>query len=228
MAATAAVQNPELSPIFNVMRGFAIILSGLLSFILSAPAAAQEGVEGQTHADYLAWLSREPAARAQVLAFRQFLATEQADEVVPTWELVRTASMWRECNGPRFEVAPFDEWEHIATTLQFVRRHVEPVIGPVEAVSGYRDPDLNRCAHGAPESAHRHFYALDLVPVRDSIDRADLIHSICRIHEWRGQAYDIGLGFYSGRRFHVDSKSFRRWGPDGKGATSPCATGRYA
>jgi hypothetical protein len=35
----------------------------------------------------------------------------------------------------------------------------------------------------------------------------------------------IGLGFYAGNRFHVDSKGFRRWGADGKGATSPCVTG---
>ena len=38
------------------------------------------------------------------------------------------------------------------------------------------------------------------------------------------QIADRGLGFYTGRRFHVDSSSFRKWGANGKGATSPCVT----
>jgi hypothetical protein len=49
-----------------------------------------------------------------------------------------------------------------------------------------------------------------------------MIRSLCAIHHWRGAGYDIGLGFYSGLRFHVDSKGFRKWGANGKSATSPC------
>lgn len=205
-----------------MLTRIALILLSLFAF--SSPAAAQEAAEGQSHADYLAWLARNPAARAQVLAFKQFLDMEKADEVLPVWQLVRTASMWRECDGPRFEVAPLNEWQHIAETLRFVRRHVEPAIGPVEALSGYRSEQLNRCSGGAKASAHRHFYAIDLTPVRD-LSRSAMVRGICRIHQLRGAAYDIGLGFYSGLRFHVDSKGFRRWGPDGKGDSSPCVTG---
>ncbi len=182
--------------------------------------------EGQSHADYLAWLARDPGARAQVISFKTFLDTKDLDEVLPTWQLVRTASMWRECNGPRFEVAPFTEWDHLAKTLAFVKTHVQPVVGPVEALSGFRNEGLNQCAGGAKQSAHRHFYALDLTPL-EPIGRAGMIRSVCSIHAFRGRDYDIGLGFYSGMRFHVDSKGFRMWGPDGKGATSPCATGNY-
>ena len=162
-----------------------------------------------------------------MLSFKSYLNAAGVDEVVPTWELVRTASMWRECEGPRFEVAPAGEWTHIATTLKFVRNHVEPVIGPVEVVSGFRDEALNRCAHGAPQSAHRHFFAIDMIPL-GGVSRPGLMRSLCKIHDLRGQEYGIGLGFYSGRRFHVDSQRFRRWGADGKGATSPCNTGIYA
>lgn len=197
----------------------------LLTALVVGPATAQpEAEEGQNEADYHAWLARDPAVRAQVIAFHTHLELQNVADIVPTWQLVRTASMWRACNGPRFEVAPFTEWAHIVRTLKFVRAHVVPVVGPVEAVSGFRNEGLNKCSGGAPESAHRHFYALDLVPQR-AIGRAGLIRSLCRIHEWRGGEYDIGLGFYSGVRFHVDSKGFRKWGPDGKGATSPCITG---
>jgi len=201
-----------------MLTRIALILLSLFAF--SSPAAAQQAAEGQSHADYLAWLARNPAARAQVLAFKQFLDMEKADEVFPVWQLVRTASMWRECDGPQFEVAPFAEWQHISTTLRFVENHVEPVVGKVEALSGFRNAELNRCSGGAPASAHRHFYALDLTPLRE-ITRDGMIRSLCRIHEWRGSGYDIGLGFYTGLRFHVDSKGFRKWGPNGKSATSP-------
>ena len=61
-------------------------------------------------------------------------------------------------------VAPVAEWQHIAGTLSFVKEHVEPVIGDVEAMSGYRNVELNQCSGGARESAHRHFYAIDLTP----------------------------------------------------------------
>jgi hypothetical protein len=202
----------------------ALILAAALGLASAGPAHAQEIAEGQGHADYLAWLAKSPAARAQVLGFKTFLDFKKVDDVIPTWQLLRTASKWRECNGPRFEVAPFTEWYHIAETLRFIKNHVEPVIGEVQALSGYRNAELNQCSGGARASAHRHFYALDLTPVRD-IGRGDMIRSICRIHEWRGAGYQVGLGFYSGRRFHVDSKGFRKWGSDGRGATSPCVTG---
>ena len=205
----------------HIVGFIALILLGI-----SAPATAQSVAEGQSHADYLAWLARDPGARAQVISFKTFLEAKDLDEVLPTWQLVRTASMWRECNGPRFEVAPFTEWEHLARTLAFVKNHVQPVVGPVEALSGFRNEDLNQCSGGARQSAHRHFYALDLTPL-NPISRAGMMKSICSIHGFRGREYDIGLGFYSGMRFHVDSKGFRMWGADGNGATSPCATGNY-
>ena len=163
-----------------------------------------------------------------MLSFKSYLEAAGVEDVVPTWQMVRTASDWRDCNGPRFEVAPMGEWTHIAETLQFVKAHVEPVIGKVEVLSGFRNEQLNQCAGGAKASAHRHFYALDLTPANHDLTRAGMIGSICKIHEFRGREYDVGLGFYSGKRFHVDSKGFRRWGANGKGATSPCVTGNYA
>jgi len=214
---------PYISEMQQLIRFAALALA----VFAASPTRAAELPEGQSKADYLAWLARDPGARASVLSFKSYLDAAGVDEVVPTWELVRTASMWRQCDGPRFEVAPTTEWTHIARTLQFVRSHVEPVIGPVEVVSGFRDEGLNKCAHGAPQSAHRHFYAIDMVPLGD-VSRPGLMRSLCKIHDLRGREYDIGLGFYSGVRFHVDSQRFRAWGADGKAATSPCNTGVFA
>jgi hypothetical protein len=183
---------------------------------------------GQSKADYYAWLARAPENRAQVLAFRDHLAAQGLEDVVPIWQLIRTSSSWRQCAAERFEVAPRDKWDHISTTLRFVRDEVVPALGEVEALSGYRNESLNRCSAGAPASAHRLFFALDLTPLSPGITRVGMIRSICAAHARDGRAYNTGLGFYTGMRFHVDSNGFRRWGADGRGATSPCGGGNYA
>ena len=212
----------------QLIRFAAFALAALVVILLAAPASAQAQAEGQSKADYLAWLSRDPGARAQVLSFKAFLDAGEVDDVVPTWQLVRTASAWRDCGGPRFEVAPVDEWVHISETLEFIKEKVEPVIGDVQPVSGFRNEGLNQCAGGAKASAHRHFYALDLVPVDQDVSRAALIRDVCWIHQSSGREFGIGLGFYTGMRFHLDSKGYRKWGANGSGATSPCVTGNYA
>jgi hypothetical protein len=197
-----------------------------LAALPPAPAFAQELPEGQSQADYAAWQARDPGARAAMLSFESYLGAAGAGGVVPSWQLVRTASSWKQCAAAPFEVAPPGEWPHVAATLKFVRDHVVPVIGPVEAVSAYRDDALNHCAGGAPESAHRHFYAVDFLPLVP-IPRPGLMRSLCMIHDLRGRDSGIGLGFYAFTRFHLDSKGFRRWGADGKSATSPCNTGIF-
>jgi hypothetical protein len=187
--------------------------------------AAADPAPGQSQGDYLAWLARSPAHRAQVREFREYLDAQGLAEVIPVWQLIRTSSSWRQCGAERFEVAPQDKWENITTTLKFVRDEVTPAVGEVEALSVYRNEGLNRCSNGAPASAHRLFFALDLTPVSPNVSRAGMISRVCSAHRRSGTAYNAGLGFYSGLRFHVDSHGFRKWGPDGRGATSPCVTG---
>ena len=179
---------------------------------------------GQTADDFKAWLNRSPANRAGLTAFEDYLAAAGVESVVPLWQLVRTSSSWRECGAEPFEAPPADKWAHIVSTLKFVRDEVEPAIGEVEALSAYRNEKLNACSNGAPKSAHRQFFALDLTPVSKAVAREDMIRSICTAHARDGRAYDAGLGFYTGKRFHVDSNGFRKWGPNGKGATSPCVS----
>ncbi|HET9427159.1 MAG TPA: D-Ala-D-Ala carboxypeptidase family metallohydrolase [Allosphingosinicella sp.] len=179
---------------------------------------------GQNADDFRNWLARSPVNRARLAAFEDRLAAEGVDNVVPVWQLVRTSSSWRQCGADPFEVAPADKWDNIVTTLKFVRDKVEPAIGKVEALSAYRNERLNACSAGAPRSAHRQFFALDLTPVAADVSRDRIIRGICAAHSGGGSVYRAGLGFYSGRRFHVDSNGFRKWGPDGRGASSPCVT----
>ena len=133
--------------------------------------------------------------------------------IFPTWQLLRTATSWQKCGGQPFEVPPTSEWPHIVQTLRYVRDYVIPAVGPVEPVSAYRNPVLNACAGGAPESAHKHYSAIDMVPLRQTT-REDLMRTLCRVQARRGPDYQVGLGFYAFLRFHVDTTKYRRWNMD--------------
>ncbi len=199
------------------------LLAALLALLPVAPAAAQELPVGQGEAEYRAWVDASPNARGAVLSFEAWQDAAGVKNVLPTWQIVRTASMWRECGGPPFEVPPFTLWPGMTRTLRFIRDQVRPAVGAVEAVSGYRNPALNSCARGSERSAHLDFFALDLVPVVP-LERGDLFRRLCAMHARAGPTAAAGLGFYAFQRFHIDTRGFRRWGAAGPQANeSPCA-----
>jgi hypothetical protein len=209
-----------------MFKSFLIAAGAALAILTPSVAGAQSVAPGQSKADYLAWLAQAPENREGINAFRSFLAEKGVDGVIPVWQLVRTSSSWRQCNAGRFEVAPAHQWDNIVGTLAFVKNEVRPAIGQVEALSVFRNARLNGCSNGAPQSAHRMLFAVDLTPVGD-MDRREMISRLCLAHAQRGSQYSAGLGFYSGARFHVDSSGYRKWGADGRGASSPC-NGRIA
>jgi len=176
------------------------------------PAAAYISA-GQDEPGYRSWYLAAPWRAAQVKSFNDYLASNRVAGILPTWQLLRTATSWQECGGQPFEVPPADEWPNMVQTLRYVHDYVVPAVGPVEAVSVYRNPLLNQCAGGAPESAHKLDSAIDLVPLRPT-DRITLMRTLCGIHTEHGAPYNAGLGFYAFLRFHVDSTKFRRWNMD--------------
>lgn len=168
---------------------------------------------GQDEPGYRSWYMAAPWRAAQVKAFNDYLVANQVGGILPTWQLLRTATAWQECGQQPFEVPPTDDWPHMVETLRYIRDYVIPAVGPVEPVSVYRNPQLNKCAGGAPESAHRLDSAIDMVPLRTTT-RETLMKTLCGIHTEHGAAYNAGLGFYAYLRFHVDSTKFRRWNMD--------------
>lgn len=201
---------------------FRVLLALTLALLASA-ASAQSLPDAQGEAEYQAWLSASPGTRASVLSFESWQQAAGVYGVLPTWQITRTASMWRECSGPPFEVPPPNLWPGMVRTLRFIRDHVKPAVGEVQAVSGYRNPALNACAGGSPNSAHQGYFALDLVPVRE-VPRAELFRILCGMHARHGRLGEAGLGFYAFQRFHIDTTGFRRWGLSGpSGRESPCA-----
>ena len=189
--------------------------------LVSAAAPPPTQAPGASVEAYRTWLAEKPGRAAEVHAFEHYLARQGVAGVFPTLQILRSESSWVRCGGRPFALAPRALWPHIVRTISFIRTRVVPKIGPLEVVSGYRDPALNACAGGAPQSAHVGFWALDLVPP-GPISREEMIARLCAVHAARGPAAHIGLGFYAGMRFHVDSWAFRRWGADHHSATSPC------
>lgn len=184
----------------------------------AAPAAVWDPAApyitvGQDEPGYRSWYLAAPWRAGQVKQFNDYLTTYQVSGIVPTWQLFRTATAWKDCGGEPFEIPPTSEWPHVVQTLRYIHDYVIPAVGPVEPVSAYRNPSLNQCAGGAPESAHQTYSAIDLVPLRP-ITREQLMKSLCVSHSEHGAEYHAGLGFYAYLRFHIDSTKFRRWNMD--------------
>ena len=198
----------------------ALSLSPLVS--TGAGATAFAGGSAAVPNSFDSWLAEVPSRRAEVRAFEAFLGQQGVAGVLPTREILLNDTSWSECHadGP-YSLADRAYWPHIVNTLRYIHDEIIPTIGPVEVDSGYRDVRLNHCSGGAAHSAHAEFYALDLTPTH-SMERSALIARVCANHARYGAAYHIGLGFYDRERFHIDSRSFRRWGSDYHAATSPC------
>lgn len=195
----------------------------ILSIILAPPALAQSPqwnpaaeyvTAGQDEPGYRAWVAAASWRPAYVKAFHDYLTTYGVGGVAPTWQLLRTATDWRRCGAQPFEVPPTSAWPNIVAALRYVGTYVVPRIGPVEVVSVYRNPSLNSCAGGAPESTHRTMGAVDMVPLRP-ITREALMSRLCQIHQASGAQFWVGLGLYKGIRFHIDARKYREWGMSG-------------
>lgn len=175
---------------------------------------------GQDEPGYRSWYAAGPRHAGAVKSFNAYLTEWGVSGILPTWQILRTATSWQRCGGAPFEVPPATEWPHIVQTLRYIKDYVVPTVGPVEAVSAYRNPSLNVCAGGASESAHKHYSAIDMVPLRQTT-REELMRKLCAVHARRGTDYSVGLGFYAFLRFHVDTTKYRRWGADPNVASCP-------
>ena len=200
----------------------------LLLLLFAAPTRAQVFnpaadyiTAGQDEPGYRAWVTSAPNRSLYVRAFNDYLTANGVGGVAPTWQLLRTATDWQRCNNQPFEVPPTAAWPNIVAALRFIGAYIEPAIGPVEPVSVYRNPFLNVCAGGARTSTHLTAGAVDMVPLRQ-ITREGLMLALCRIQVDKGSWNSIGLGFYRGLRFHVDSKKAREWVASGANGNYGC------
>lgn len=159
------------------------------------------------------------ARNAPVREFEQYLATSNLDGVIPTRQLLRTATDWRRCGGPRFEIPPRGQWLEAAKVLTLVAElKSRKILADFEAVSNFRNAELNACAGGARNSAHTQAFAIDLISRSGKIDEARL----CDFWRSDGKTWDMGLSKYPSGRIHLDTSGYRTWGRDQTRATSFC------
>ena len=154
---------------------------------------------------------------AAVDAFEEFLVREKVAQVVPTYQLLRSASMWKECHAEPFELPPAREWPRVRDLLVLLQLlRTRGVLPDFEVVSAYRDPRLNRCAGGAPRSSHQRF-AVDIAPLeREDAER------LCRFWRQEGQGWAMGVSRYPTGRIHIDRTGYRTWGASFRRASSFC------
>lgn len=209
--------RPALAALALAMTGLSPD-AGMLD--VAVGAVADDDLD-QGEGGFRAWLAGDPARREAVRRLEDGLAQAGVFGVTPTYQLLRTGSDWRGCGAP-FEVPPPEAQAAIVPTLALVRARIQPALGAVEAKSAYRGPWFNVCAGGAERSAHREFSAVDLTPLTP-MTRSQLMARLCPIYAASGADDRMGLGFYAGVRFHVDTQRHRSWASENGRAYAPCA-----
>jgi uncharacterized protein YcbK (DUF882 family) len=137
--------------------------------------------------------------------------------VVPTYQLLRSASMWKDCHAEPFEVPPPADWDKVRDLLVLLRElRTREVLPGFEVVSAYRDPRLNRCAGGAPGSSHQRF-AVDIAPLTPAEGTR-----LCRFWRDEGRQWNMGVSRYPTGRIHIDREGYRTWGANYKRGSSYC------
>lgn len=195
-------------------------LAALATCWLLAACTASQAPEAIRNR-YDDWLHQGTHAEA-VTAYRKVLIAAHVGEVVPMPALLRTSRRWQLCLHDEFDVPPKALWPAIAPTLRLVAELRDAgLVDPALARSGYRRPDINRCAGGAGGSRHLDNVAVDF----DLPDRPDNIARLCAYWRTHGPAKRMGLGFYSSTAIHIDTAGFRTWGDDHHRATSLCVRG---
>lgn len=164
------------------------------------------------------WMFAQWAGDHENRRFREMLVDARLYGVVPIHQLLRSASDWRLCQASPFAVPPASQWPAVRSTLQLLKTLVDQgQLRQFEVVSAYRDPRLNVCAGGAPDSAHMRAFAVDvLLPAW-----ADP-NPLCRYWQQHGRVWNMGLGRYPSGRIHIDTAGYRTWGGDGGAGSSFC------
>lgn len=100
--------------------------------------------------------------------------------------------------GPELEPAPMPLWPNAIRTLH-VLEWLRSLIGPIEILSGYRDPEYNKAVGGESKSVHMLFNAFD---IRSKTHSPKQMRSLLLKHS---EAKKMGLGLYA-TFLHVDTR----------------------
>jgi hypothetical protein len=196
--------------------------NGIALFTFSVLLASCGKNADQSRTQFALWQDKG-TNRDESAALQAYLSKQGVGNVIPLHQLLRSDTKWRVCGAEPFDVPPETLWPNMIPTLRLIHDEVEPLVGPVEAQSVFRAPAINRCIRGASRSYHLKFHAIDMRPTNGTT-RQQLIEKLCALHARKGKILNMGLGIYSGTRFHIDTAGYRRWGADHRAESSPCTS----
>lgn len=201
---------------------FLIVLSVVVAFFLQGCASRTPQstpvipVEPPTFDEYLDWAANHSE---EIIAYRAFLDEKAVGDILPMSQLLKSARDWKKCNAEPFTIPPKELWPNIVPTLLVVKKFkAEGVLSNPVAASVYRDPVLNACAGGSLKSKHLQLNAIDF----DIETTPDSLETLCNAWKTLGPELNLGLGFYTPTKIHLDTLGYRSWGPDFTHKTSFC------
>lgn len=197
----------------NIRSGLLVSLCAALPLIVLQSCMFIKPTDAERYARW------ERKHHIEIAEFQAFLDAKAVGDVVPVSQLLKSARDWKKCKAEPFTMPPKELWPNIVPTLQVVKKFKAEgvLINPV-AASVYRDPALNVCAGGSPKSKHMQLNAIDF----DIEVTPDSLVTLCKAWKTSGSELNLGLGFYTPSRIHLDTLGHRSWGSDHTHKTSLC------
>ena len=122
--------------------------------------------------------SRRRGARRRSRQFNDYLATYRSAGSSRPGSCFAPRRRGRNAAAQPFEIPPTERMAAHRPDAALHPRLCDPRGRPGRAGVGLSQPGLNACAGGAPESAHKHYSAIDMVPLRP-ITREQLMRTLC-------------------------------------------------
>lgn len=179
-------------------------------------------------ASYRQWLiTGDNQARAR--EYERFLEQNNVGNIIPSFELFKTARDWQKCGSPEYMVPNRELWANQLPTLKVFKYLVaSKVLTDFEVTSVYRDLPLNQCAGGASSSRHLYNSAIDFRIGPEFPHASDYQYiettkfKLCQFWTQYGQSLNMGIGLYASGQIHIDTQGFRTWGPNLTRHSSMC------
>ncbi len=178
---------------------------------------------------YRSWISSgDNQTRAR--EYENFLERNNVGNLIPSFELLKTARDWEKCGRSQYMVPNRELWNNALPTIQVFKYLVAAkILTDFEVTSVYRDLPLNQCAGGASSSRHLFNSAIDFRIGPENPQPQDYLYientkfRLCQFWSQYGQSLNMGLGLYASGQIHIDTQGYRTWGPDHTRASSMCS-----